>query len=84
MTTWRIGVFRPLLHIPTDFVTPLRGARLAAGLCGSFVYVDRAVAPDLNLDACQTCVERAPRCPSTNRPTTSDDWPGEPRSTSSS
>jgi hypothetical protein len=85
MTEWKIGVFRPLLHVPTEFVINFRGARMAAGLCGSFVYVDRDVTPDLHIDACPICVERAKKCPSQkSNPPNSDGWPTELRSMCSS
>ncbi len=80
MTAWRIGVFRPLQHVPTEYVINFRGARLVMALCGSFCYVDREPG-DLGLEVCPTCVERERKRP---RPTGSqprtDGWPAELKS----
>ena len=75
MTEWRIGVFRPLLHVPTEFVIDFRGATLVMGLCGSFVYANRDPA-GLGLDLCPACVEREQKNPSPSTdPSNADGWP---------
>ncbi len=75
MTEWKIGVFRPLLHVPTEFVIDFRGATLVMGLCGSFAYANRDPA-DLGLDLCPTCVEREQKNPSPSaNPPNADGWP---------
>ncbi len=84
MTEWKIGVFRPLLHVPTEFVIDFRGAKLVMGLCGSFAYANRDPV-DVGLDLCSTCVARERKSPSLSTDSPSNDgWPAELKSLISS
>jgi hypothetical protein len=80
MTEWKIGVFRPLLHVPTEFVIDFRGATLVMGLCGSFAYANRDPA-DVGLDLCSTCVAREQKSPRPSIASPSNDgWPADLKS----